>query len=168
MHLLSGRLFWFNGFLLTLFLVGVSFWLENYAGVIPCPLCLLQRFTFITMGVFFLLGTFFDARIWHIMLGSITSLLSLTGVLLSGRQVWLQYLPQDQQSDCGVSLTYLFKILPPSQALSKILEGSTECARVAWKFLSLSLAEWSLIFFVLFLIFSLIHLRMNFLQKSRK
>jgi disulfide bond formation protein DsbB len=43
----------------------------------------------------------------------------------------------------------MLKKLPLTQALEKILTGSGECAEVGWKFLGLSIAGWSLAWFVL-------------------
>jgi disulfide bond formation protein DsbB len=49
----------------------------------------------------------------------------------------------------------MLKKLPLTQALEKIFVGSGECAEVGWKFLGLSIAGWSLVWFVLFGIFAI-------------
>jgi disulfide bond formation protein DsbB len=43
---------------------------------------------------------------------------------------------------------------PLFDALAKIFRGSGECAEVDWKFLGFSIAEWSLVWFILFGAFS--------------
>ncbi|MEK7835709.1 MAG: disulfide bond formation protein B, partial [Pseudomonadota bacterium] len=41
-----------------------------------------------------------------------------------------------------------------TQALEKVFRGSGECAEVGWTFLTLSIAEWSLAWFVLLGVFA--------------
>jgi len=69
---------------------------------------------------------------------------------IAARHVWLQSLPKDRIPECGPGLEYMLKKLPFTQALEKILTGSGECAEVGWTFLGLSIAGWSLVWFVLF------------------
>jgi disulfide bond formation protein DsbB len=45
------------------------------------------------------------------------------------------------------------------QALEKILSGSGECAEAGWRFLGLSIAGWSLLWFVLLGIFAVLLVR---------
>jgi disulfide bond formation protein DsbB len=49
----------------------------------------------------------------------------------------------------------MLRKFPLTQALEKILTGSGECAEVGWKFLGLSIAGWSLAWFVIFGIFAI-------------
>ena len=65
----------------------------------------------------------------------------------TGRQTWLQHLPPDQVPECGPGLDYMLEVFPFQEAISMILKGSGECAEVQWTFLSLSIAEWSLVCF---------------------
>jgi disulfide bond formation protein DsbB len=44
---------------------------------------------------------------------------------------------------------------PTFQALEKVLGGTGQCAEVGWKFLGLSIAEWSLAWFVLFALYAI-------------
>jgi disulfide bond formation protein DsbB len=44
---------------------------------------------------------------------------------------------------------------PLSQALQKILAGSGECAEAGWRFLGLTIAGWSLVWFVVLGAFAL-------------
>ena len=41
---------------------------------------------------------------------------------------------------------------PLSQVLPKIFKGEGDCAKVTWTFLGLSIAEWALIWFALFVL----------------
>ncbi len=166
MNKLSLRTLYLIGFSIILLLLGITFYLQQYDGFIPCPLCILQRITFILLGIFFLIGSLFNLKkISSFILATSASFIALLGVFLSGRQVWLQHLPPDKNADCGVSLQYLMRVLPIDQVMSKILQGTAECAQKGWELLSLSLAEWSLICFIGFFLFCLWQIKRSFSLK---
>ena len=60
----------------------------------------------------------------------------------------LQSLPKDQVPSCGMSLNYMLESLPMTDVVRKVFEGSGECAEKGWEFLHLSIAGWTLVFFV--------------------
>ena len=70
------------------------------------------------------------------------------GAGFAARQVWLQSLPKDQVPACGMGLDYMLDTLPFTDVLRKVFEGSGECAEKAWEFLHLSIAGWTLVFFI--------------------
>ena len=45
---------------------------------------------------------------------------------------------------------------PLREVLGKVLAGSGECAEVGWTFLGLSIAGWSLVWFVLLGVFAIV------------
>ncbi|MND00790.1 Disulfide bond formation protein B [compost metagenome] len=45
---------------------------------------------------------------------------------------------------------------PLGEALRKVFAGSGECAEVGWRFLGLSIAEWSLFWFVALAVFAIV------------
>jgi disulfide bond formation protein DsbB len=157
---LSIRFTYFIGFLLIVALLGTAAYLELYEGINPCPLCILQRIVLIALGVIFFFAMVFKTnRIVQYLLGLLGLMVSLGGVLLAGRQVWLQHIPQDGMGECGVSLQYMFKIFPFYEAIKHIWRGGIECSQHDWEFLRLSLAEWSFLWFVGFFILGLIQLK---------
>ena len=56
MSRLSSRAWFFIGFLICAGLIGIALYLQYFVHLEPCPLCMLQRVAFITVGVIFLLG----------------------------------------------------------------------------------------------------------------
>ena len=72
--------------------------------------------------------------------------------MVAGRHVWLEHLPKDQVPSCGPGLDFILDSFPLTKALPLIFKGSGECADVVWRFLGLSISEWALIWFVLFLL----------------
>jgi disulfide bond formation protein DsbB len=80
---------------------------------------------------------------------------ALGGVATAGRQVWLQHLPPDQIPKCGPDLYFMLDNFPISKTITNLFRGSGECAEVTWRFVGLSIAEWSLVWFVIFAALSL-------------
>lgn len=156
MKTFSLRTTYFISFILVMSLIGTTLYLQKYSGFVPCPLCILQRIVFAMLGVIFFFGALAAAKkVKQLFIGIAASLVSLLGIVLSGRQVWLQHLPPNENVDCGASLQYLLHVLPWDEVLKKIFQGTAECTLKGSEFFHLSLAEWSLICFILFLILSL-------------
>ena len=72
---------------------------------------------------------------------------------------FLQHMPYSSLGDCGISLQYLFKIFPFTDAMKQLWQGGTECSQHGYEFLNLSLAEWSLIAFIVFFFFVILQLK---------
>ena len=81
------------------------------------------------------------------------------GILLSGRQVWLQHVPPSSLGECGASLTYMFQTLPVMKVINHVWTGGIECSQQGWTFMYLSLAEWSLLGFLGFFVFAVLQLK---------
>lgn len=154
----SIRLRYFLGFITIILLLGLAEYLEVYKGMAPCPLCMLQRIILLFLGIVFLLGTLLKG-IGQIFVGLLSLIVSISGILFAGRQVWLQHMPSHHLGECGVSLSYMFKVLPLMQVLKQIWIGGMECSQQGWVFMHLSLAEWSLVGFLLFFVLTLIQLK---------
>ena len=143
------RLAFFLGFLVCAGLMAWAFYLQYGEGLDPCPLCMLQRVVVVAIGLVFLVGAFHEpGRVGAWMYALILLLLSGIGAALATRHVWLQSLPKDQVPACGMGLSYMLESMPFFDAMRRVLEGSGECADKAWVFLGLSVAGWTLAFFV--------------------
>jgi len=132
-------------------LLGFAYYLQYYEYQDPCPLCILQRLAFMALAAIFLVAAVHGpGRTGAIVYGGLLVVAASIGAAIAARHVWLQSLPGDRIPECGPGLEYMLKKLPLTQALEKILSGSGECAEVGWSFLGLSIAGWSLAWFVLF------------------
>jgi disulfide bond formation protein DsbB len=152
---MSTRFIYFLSLLTICALLGMSLYLQFDQGFLPCPLCVLQRATFILLGFLFLLGILLAKKRWgRLYTGWSTLLITLFGMALAGRQLWLQYYPSSKISECGVSLEYMLQAFPMNEVVQKVFEGSAECAQKSWEFLSLSMAGWTFIWFIAFFIVS--------------
>lgn len=156
MKRISQRSAYFLGFLAVIALLGTVAYLQAFKGFEPCPLCILQRFALMLLGVVFFFGMLIKLKKpGHFFIGLLAFVFSTLGAFFAGRQVWLQHLPPNQNAGCGASLDYMLQVLPLREVLKKVLEGSTECSQVGLEFLHLSLAGWSLVCFCIFILMSL-------------
>lgn len=154
---MSIRSTYFLGFVFAVAVLVISVYLQFVDGILPCPLCAFQRATFCFLGVILLLGLLtYRVAILRFLVNSLAVFASLIGIILAGRQMWLQHYPP-ANNECGVSLQYMMQTLPMNEVVKKIFfEGTAECTERGFTFLTLNMAEWSLIWFVIFLILSLL------------
>ena len=145
------------GFLVCAGLLGFALYLQYVENQEPCPLCILQRVAFIAMMAVFLVAALHGpARRGAIVYSAILFLAAAGGAAIAGRQVWLQLLPPDRVPACGPGLSYMLERFPLMKAMEKILAGSGECAEAGWRFLGLTIAGWSLLWFVVLGVFALV------------
>ena len=147
---LTPRLGYLAGFLICGGLILYALYLQYYEYQNPCPLCVLQRVVYIALMVVFLLGALHGPRrTGAIVYSTLLMLVSLTGAGIAARHVWLQHLPKDKVPECGPGLGYILDRFPLFNALEKVFRGSGECAEAGWRLIGLSIAEWSLVWFIL-------------------
>jgi disulfide bond formation protein DsbB len=87
--------------------------------------------------------------------GVLSALFCLGGMGIAGRQIWLQHLPEDAKPSCGPGLDYWIQNFPLWDVVKNVLIGTGDCARVDWTFLTLSIAQWSFLWFGFLLILSI-------------
>ena len=165
---LMPRLGYALGFLICAGLLGFALYLQYYEYEDPCPLCILQRIAFMALAAIFLVAALHGpGRTGTLIYCGMLFLVAGIGAAIATRHVWLQNLPRSKIPECGPGLEYMLKKFPLTQALEKILTGSGECAEVGWKFLGLSIAGWSLAWFVIFGIFAIYLARAGMKQYRR-
>lgn len=154
------------GLLIISSILGFSFYLEYGKNIYPCPLCELQRLTFMLIGSFFLVGVFLHRiRVIRFILFSFISITSTLGTVFAAKQIWLQHFPEKATNACAANLSYLLKMFPLHTVFTELFAGSAECTERGWDFLALDLAEWAFIAFIGFLLFSLVCLIKEYKQK---
>ena len=137
-------------------LLAFGYWLQYFRDQDPCPLCLVQRgFYYAVLVIFALAALHGPKRIGGVLYCGAALLAALGGLAVAARQVWLQHLPPDRVPDCGPDLFYMLQNLPLQRTLDKLFSGSGQCAEVNWRFLGLSIAEWSLAWFAVLALYAL-------------
>lgn len=166
MTLPASRLLYLLAFIICVVLLLVALYMEHYMGLLPCPLCIIQRIAFVLIGLTCLAAVIHNpaprpgraragaARGYAIA----TTVFAAFGAAIAGRQVWLQYQPADQLPSCLPPLEYMIDVMPMGQLITELFSGTADCAAVSWTFLGLSIAECTLIAFIGFTIFGLVQI----------
>ncbi|OED35336.1 hypothetical protein AB833_30705 [Chromatiales bacterium (ex Bugula neritina AB1)] len=133
-----------------LFAVG---YLQMIEYLEPCPLCILDRAVVIGLGICFALALLHNpAATGRRIYAVLALLLSLTGIAICARHIWLQNLPPDQVPECGAGFWFMLDTMPLASFLDTILNGSGECADIQWTLFGLSLPELTMGVFIAFLL----------------
>lgn len=145
-HSISDRWLYLAGALFAGGLIAVALYLQYVEHQDPCPLCMVQRVIFIAISAVFVLAVLHGPkRTGERVYAALIVLLSLTGVGVASRHIWIQNLPKDQVPACGPGLDYMLDTMPLSNVLKELMHGSGECAAKGWTFLTLGIPEWSLL-----------------------
>jgi disulfide bond formation protein DsbB len=150
-HSISNRWLYLMGGLVVCGLMGFGLYLQYIKHQDPCPLCMVQRVIFIAILVVYALAMLHGPkRTGERVYAGLITLLSLSGVAVAARHIWIQHLPPDQVPACGPGLDYMLETMPMANVLKELLHGSGECAAHGWTFLTLGIPEWSLMCYLAF------------------
>ncbi len=141
--------------LACLALFGFSLFLQFYAKLPPCPLCIMQRLIVLSLGIIYLMAAIPKQRLWQIVMNTLCLVTTLLGASVSARHVYLQSLSPEQLPGCGPGLNFMLKYFNWLDTLKAMLTGSGECAQVHWTFLSFSIPQWTFLWFAVFSLISL-------------
>jgi len=132
-------------------LVGFGLVLQHAKGLEPCPMCILQRYAFVAIAAIALIAAIHNPRqIGRRVYGGLLALAAIAGGGVAMRHVYLEHNPP-QIYDCGADFGYMLESFPLADLLPMIFKGTGDCTKVLWRFLGLSIAEWALVWFAIFL-----------------
>lgn len=152
----SARTLFLAVFLACAGLLVFGLFLQHVKHLEPCPLCILQRIAFILVGATALVALLHNPKpLGAKVYGGLMVLFALVGGGVAVRQVWLQHQPPNAFAECGPGLDYMLTF-PLGEALPMLFKGGGDCAKVTWRFLGFSIAEWSLVWFALFALLGLL------------
>jgi disulfide bond formation protein DsbB len=126
-------------------------YLQNVVGLEPCPMCIVQRECLIGLGVFSALAAFSKRRGWRWLWGALGIAVGGFGAFTAAWQSWMQWYPPEVAT-CGRDLYGIIESFPLMRAISIIFRGSGDCSAVDWTFLGGSIANWSFVWFVTFVV----------------
>ncbi|MDR2992107.1 MAG: disulfide bond formation protein B [Burkholderiaceae bacterium] len=134
-------------------------YLQNIVGLNPCPMCIVQRYALIGVGVCCLLAASCRRRGRRAGWGVLAIALAGFGAFTAARQSWLQWHPPAIAS-CGRDFYSTIESFPLQRAIPMIFRGAGDCSAVDWTFLGGSIANWSFIWFALAIV-SILALLLN-------
>lgn len=127
-------------------MLAFGMYLQHVQGLEPCPMCIVQRYALLLVGVFAALAALTPRtglqKTWAL-LGLLTA---GGGAFTAARQSWLQWYPPELGS-CGRDIYGMIESFPLRRAIPMIFQGSGDCSAVDWTFLGLSIANWSFLWF---------------------
>ncbi len=167
LQVISNRWLYLAGALIAGGLIGFALYLQYVEHQDPCPLCMVQRVVYIAISVVFALAALPGPKqVGEKIYAALIVLLSLTGVAVASRHIWIQNLPKDQVPACGPGLDYMLETLPMGTVIQKLIHGSGECAEKGWTFLTLGIPEWSLLCYLALGALSIFVVARTYLRKN--
>ena len=122
-------------------------YLQEVVGLVPCPMCIVQRYIMLIFGITALLVAASRSRQIQGLGFSLLALESMGGAYVAARQSWLQWYPPEVVM-CGRDFYGMIETFPLKRAIPMIFKGGGDCSVVDWTFLGGSIANWSFVAFV--------------------
>jgi len=127
-----------------------AFYAQYGLGLVPCHLCIFQRFTLAGLGVAFVLAALLSRPGGRgVLFAVLIALAGAATIATAGRHVWIQMQPEGSVASCGADLAFMLDILPVTEVILKVFKAGGECAKIDWSFLGLSMPAWVLVLAVL-------------------
>ena len=133
---------------MTLIIIAVAYF-ENSLKLEPCYLCMIQRGIIIVIGVLSILAVLHNPRQFgQRVYASLSIAMVIMGIYFSGKQLWLQSLPESQLPSCGLPVKHLFGNFSITEVIAMLLSGDGNCGEVKWQLMGLSMPGWVAVCFV--------------------
>jgi len=126
-------------------------YLQGILELEPCPMCIVQRYCLIGVGVFSALAALSRGALGWRLWGLLGIAIGGFGAFTAARQSWLQWHPPEM-AICGRDLYGMIESFPLQRAIPMIFKGNGDCSAVDWTFLGGTIANWSFVWFVIFIL----------------
>ncbi|MES2352032.1 MAG: disulfide bond formation protein B [Pseudomonadota bacterium] len=125
-------------------LIGVALYLQHGLDMLPCPLCVIQRYLYIAIGVLCVIGAYSQPKVG----AGLGLLAALGGLGTAGKHLWVLAHPG---LSCGIDPveTFLNKI-PTATYLPFLFKADGLCEDALAPWFGLSIPQWSFLWFGLF------------------
>jgi disulfide bond formation protein DsbB len=130
--------------LISFALIGVALYLQHAKDMLPCPLCVIQRYLFLGVGIAALGGALSD----KIRAGTAVALLAALGGLgVAGRHL---YVLANPGFSCGIDpMETMLNKIPTATLMPWLFQADGLCENATDGLFGLSIPQWSAIWFVL-------------------
>jgi protein dithiol:quinone oxidoreductase len=136
-------------------LLAFGLYLQHVVGLEPCPMCIVQRYALVTVIVVAGLAAMSRHRGAWLAGSALMLLASGFGAFVAARQSWLQWYPPEISS-CGRDFYGMIENFPLQRVIPMIFKGSGDCTKIDWTFLGGSIANWSFVWFCIFMVAALL------------
>ena len=126
--------------------VAYAFYAQYGLDLVPCHLCVFQRFTLAALGLAFLVAALVSrpGRLGAVC-AALIAIAGLATIATAGRHVWIQMQPAGSVPACGADLAFMMDVFPLTDVILKVFRAGGECATIDWSFLGLSMPAWVLV-----------------------
>ena len=133
----------------SLALLAVGLYLQLVLKMLPCPLCVLQRYAFAVLAICCLLGAVMPRGASGAAAG-FGIVAALAGAATAG---WHLYIKANPKVSCGIDpLETSLNTIPTARLLPLLFQADGLCSTEYPPILGLSIPQWSLLWFAIFAI----------------
>ena len=125
-------------------LVGAALYLQHAKDMLPCPLCIIQRYLFLGVAIFSLVGAFAGKlKLWT----GVALLSALGGLGVAGKHLYVLAHPG---FSCGIDpMETVLNKIPTATLLPYVFRADGLCEAALDDVLGLSVPQWSALWFVI-------------------
>lgn len=128
----------------SLALLAVALYLQHVEGMLPCPLCVIQRYAFAAIAVICLIAVYLPRGAAKIA----TALAALSAIAGAGVAGWHIYIKANPTVSCGIDpLETSLNTIPTAKLLPFLFQADGLCTTEYAPILGLSLPQWALVWF---------------------
>jgi disulfide bond formation protein DsbB len=128
-------------------LLAFGMYLQHVVGLVPCPMCIVQRYALVAVTLIAGLASLSGKRGVHVFSALMLLVSAGFGAFVAARQSWLQLNPPEVAT-CGRDLYGMIENFPLQRAIPMIFKGGGDCTEIDWTFLGGSIANWSFVCFL--------------------
>lgn len=135
--------------IIALGLLGFALYLQHVKDMLPCPLCVIQRYAFTAVALICFIFTVLPRGVTR--LGTrLATLAALAGAGVAGWHLWIKAHPA---VSCGIDpLETSLNRIPTAELLPFLFKADGLCTTEYAPILGLSIPQWSLLWFVIFIL----------------
>ena len=156
-RLIQGRTPYLLVFLACVGLLAYALYAQFVLELPPCPLCMLQRYGFMLMGLVALVMAIHNPRGWGRWVYAIPYFGgAIWGMVTAGRHLRIQRAEPDLMATCAADWQFMVETeWPWIDRVREAFTASGDCSEIDWVFLGLSMPAWTLVWYVVLAAFML-------------
>ena len=152
----AGRMFTLL-FLACIAIIAYALYLQHYKDLDPCPWCIAQRLDYIAIGLVALIAALWrPAGVGIAVFSFLIALLAIAGGAAATYHIYLQSDPERANACTGSVLEKMLDASRLGKMIPPLLQYDGPCTLKPWSMLGLSVPEWSLLGFILVLIWAIV------------
>lgn len=146
--------------LICIALLGYAFYLQHGRDMLPCPLCIVQRYAFAAIALICLIFVFLPKSVARVGAG-LASIAGISGAVVAGRHLWIKANPT---MTCGIDpLETSLNTIPTAVWFPSLFKADGLCTADYDPIFGLSIPAWAMLWFV---VLSLVLLWVAFFRRE--